>query len=666
MRARHLATCIVALAASDAARADHGPRGQVRLTGWHADVEEDGGPRTGGSFQGHLDLTEHLRLDLAHARTLAGPRGGQDLGFASARWRALHVGGGVVGDDWGLHVGVAPRFAGDPTRWLRLEGGLHLALGAGWLDGRSDRGEARGAWRHASRGGVDVWAASTGGDLTLRLRPHEVVEVAFGAYVDAFAAAARPGDAEPLPSGLARVARRTDLGVTAALSQGAVGAHGTASLRLLQHTCLVGTRTELWLRYREAWDWIHLDPVYSVLAEADPFDDVSLLRVPWRTARTVELQVARTWARERHALAAVEVRHTVGSTTTQDFADRDGWSVGGRVAARWGRVHGAAHARWHLAASPLEPLLGEMPRLQVGGQVGVLVVARPDLDVALEAGVEHGRQDDWGVPRRGWAAWGGLQISFGGARHAPGATRGRDLPPLEREALARAPLVPPLPRTGGVARGAVELWSARGGAAPRPEAPPSVPQDLQDLLGLDAEDFAHLEDPAREAGLLDGQVTPGEVRALLDDPAVEEAVEAAVPGLGDVLRELVTRHGDDWRVDGPALLRQPRATLFSGYGVDSAGVGVGWDSRLTLSRTWALDGHARYGDGVRDDDAPAPRDRDLLAGGMTLHRGSVLDLARTRGWQKVSIATREGERHRVVFQGATGWTRAMRWVLSGR
>ncbi|MCO5168854.1 MAG: hypothetical protein M9894_21150 [Planctomycetes bacterium] len=666
MRARYLVPCVVALAAT-VARADHGPRGQVRLTGWHADVDEDGGARSGGTFQGHLDLTEHLRLDLAHARTLAGPRGGQDVGFASARWRALHVGGGVVGDDRGLHVGVAPRLSAEPARWLLVEGGLHLSLGAGWLDGRSERGEARGAWRHASRGGVDVWAASTGGDLTLRLRPHEAFEVAVGAYVDAFAAAARPGDTEPLPSGVARVARRTDLGVTAALSQGALGAHGTASLRLLQHTCMVGTRTELWLRYREAWDWIHLDPVYSVLAETDPFDDVSLLRVPWRVTRTVELHASRAWARERHALAAVEVRHTAGSTTVQDFADRDGWSAGARVAGRWGRVYGAAHARWHLAASPLEPLLGPMPRLQVGGQAGLFLVSRPDLDVALEVGVEHGRQDDWGVPRRGWAAWGGLQVSFGGARHAPGATRGRDLPPLEREALARAPLVAPLPRTGGVGRQAVELWTARSGAAPSPAAPLD-PIDLpdrdaldrlRDLLDLDPDALAHLEDPARDAGLLDDDVTPGELREFLDDPAVEQAVEAAAPGLADVLRTLVTRDGDRWRADGAALLRQPRATLFSGYGLDSAGVGVAWDRRLTLSRTWALHGHA-------GDDAPPARDDDLLAGGMTLHRGGVLDLARTNGWQKVSVARREGERHRVVFQGATGWTRAMRWVLSGR
>lgn len=663
------------------ARADdpNVPRGFVRAQGWQTDVGVGPGDadqaRSGGSLQGRLDLTEHLRLDLAYARTAAGFSRGQELGYAQVGWRALRVGGGVVGGDWAVHVGAAPRFAVDATRWLRLEGGVDLAAGAAWLDEREGEHAAaqdeNPAWRDAGRGGVDLYAVSGAADLTIRLRPHQAVELAVGAYVDAFLAAARPGRTDELPAGFSDVAVETDLGVSATLSQGAVGAHGTASLRLFRDTCVLGSVTEVWLRYREAWDWIHLDPVYTVLARTDPFDDVHLADVPWRTTRTVELTASRSWGGDGVVQATLDVRRVTGSTTVQDFADRDGWSVGARLSARYGRVFGGAHARWHLADSPLEPLLGPMPRAQVGVQGGVYVVSSAEVDVALEGGFELGRQDDWGVPREGHAAWGALSVVFGGGRAL-----------YEQHVLERGALLPPLPRRGPPATGRVRLLSATvqaGTAAPAAtEGDLALTDPLADVLGGDGADLLHdllapadverFEDRARDAGLLDGPVQVEEVARFLDDPEVEDAVDQRLPGISDVLRRVIRSDGRTIGLDGQALLREPDAVLFAGYGTDSAGVGVGWDTRLTVSRTWNLrrdPTDAEAAAGVQTA-LTSGDDADLLSESTTLTLGSVLDLARARRWEKLTIAEPDGDRHRVVFQGSTGWTRAMRLLLSGR
>ncbi len=688
-----VAGCAVALAAPGHADEPHGPRGFVRVQGWQADVDADDGDevRAGGALEARIDLTETLRLDMAYARTASGFSRGHDLGYAQVGWRSLRVGGGMVGDDWGVHVGAAPRFAVDATRWLRLEGGLDLSGGVAWLDDREGdevhTAEENEAWSDAGRGGIDLYALSGAADLTLRLRPHEAFEVAVGAYFDAFAVAARPGETDDLPAGFAEVAQETDLGLTAALSQGAVGAHATASLRLFKDTCALGSLTEVWLRYREAWDWIHLDPVYTVLARTDPFDDVHLADVPWRQTRAVELTARRSWDGDAHVEATVDVRHVIGSTTVQDFADRDGWSVGARVSGRYRRVFMGAHARVHLSESPLEPLLGPMPRAQVGVQGGVYLVTSAEVDVALEAGVEVGRQDDWGVPREGHAAWGALSVVFGG---------GRDL--YEQRVLDQGLTLPPLPRRGAPSTGRVRLLSsaARAGATAGPTTgvTPGLELDgslldgaldggladaiddalggdgrqlLDDLLGPD--DVARFEDQARDVGLLDGEVQVEEVSRFLEDPEVEAAVERRLPGIGDVLRRVVLDDGQGLRLDGQALLREPGTVLFAGYGPDSAGVGVGWDSRLTLSRTWSLrrrtdaQAAASVQAALGDEGEPST---DLLGQSTTLHLGSALDLAGARRWEKLTIAERDGDEHRVVFQGASGWTRAMRLLLSGR
>lgn len=640
------------------------PSGFVRVQGWQADVDadDDDEARAGGTLEARLDLAEHLRLDMAYARTAAGFSRGHDLGYAQVRWRALRVGGGVVGDDWGLHVGAAPRLAVDATRWLRLEGGLDLAGGVAWLDEREGSDVLDGSsWRDAGRVGIDLYALSAAADLTLRLRPHEAFEVAVGAWVDAFVVAAGPGETDDLPAGFDRVARETDLGLSAALSRGAVGAHGTASLRLFRDTCALGSVTEVWLRYREAWDWVHLDPVYTVLAHTDPFDDVRLAHVPWRTTRTAELTASRTWDGDARVQATLDVRHVAGSTA-EDFADRDGWSLGAALLASYAGVFASAHARVHLSDSPLEPLLGRMPRAQVGARGGVHLVASADVDVVVEAGFEVGRQDDWGVPRDGYAAWGALSVAFGGAR-------GRH----ERLLLERGLLLPPLPRRGAPAGGTARLISIARRAADRGEAlvdavDGHLDQDGRALLEelFDPADVERFEDHARAAGLLDGGVEVDEVERFLDDPEVEAAVERRLPGVADVLRRVVHDDGRELRLDGRALLREPGTVLFAGYGADSAGAGVGWDGRLTLSRAWNL----RRGDASPEDRARATvvdeDDADLLGQSTTLHLGGVLDLARAHRWQKLTIAEREGRRHRVVFQGATGWTRAMRLLLSGR
>lgn len=668
-----------ALALVGAARADdpHTPRGFVRVQGWQADVDADDGDelRAGGSLEARLDLTEHLRLDMAYARTAAGFSRGHDLGYAQVGWRALRVGGGVVGDDWGVHVGAAPRFAADPTRWLRIEGGVDLAGGAAWLDERegeeSIADDENAMWSDAGRGGIDLYALSGAADLTLRLRPHEVIEVALGTYVDAFLVAARPGETDDLPAGFAEVARETDLGVSATLSQGAMGAHGTASLRVFKDTCALGSVTEVWVRYREAWDWIHLDPVYTVLAQTDPFDDVHLADVPWRQTRTAELTASRAWDGDARLEGTVDVRHVIGSTTVQDFADRDGWSVGARLSGRYGRLFGGAHARVHLSDSPLEPLLGPMPRAQVGVQGGVYVVSSAEVDVIVEGGVEFGRQDDWGVPRDGHAAWGALSVAFGGARGL-----------YEQQVLERGLTLPPLPRRGPPRTGRVRLLSASL-RAPATSGDGELPLDdavvdaIDDAIGeggrqlledlFSPEDVARFEDQARDTGLLDGAVEVEEVARFLDDPEVEAAVEQRLPGISDVLERVVLNDGGGYRLDGQALLREPDTVLFAGYGPDSAGVGVGWDSRLTLSRTWNLRRAPTDAEAAAETQAAADDgSTDLLAESTTLHLGSVLDLAEARRWQKVTIAERHRDRHRVVFQGSTGWTRAMRLLLSGR
>jgi len=67
-------------------------------------------------------------------------------------------------------------------------------------------------------------------------------------------------------------------------------------------------------------------------------------------------------------------------------------------------------------------------------------------------------------------------------------------------------------------------------------------------------------------------------------------------------------------------------------------------------------------DGVRE--GGALRTRIDLSEDLRL---DVLDLARMRRWHKLTLASPDGgDRHRIVFQGATGWTRAMRLLLSGR
>lgn len=668
---------------ADAQELEHHPRGYVRVQGWEADVGDDG-VREGGALRARLDLSEDLRLDAAFARTLDGVGAGGDFGYGQVAWRSLRAGGGLVGDDFGLHLGVAPRFGADLAKWLWLEGGADLALGIGWLDERDDQDEPQAdeaqVWRSASSGGIDVYAASGALDLAVRLRPHAAVELVARAYADLFFAAARPGDTEPLPDALASLSRSTDLGLSATLSQGAVGGHGAASLRLAR----TRSRAELWLRYREAWDWIHLDPVYTVLSRTDPFDDVHLAEVPWRVTRSIELEGTRPLGRRGQLAAAVDVRHRSGSTTTQDFADRDGWSVGARVSARYRRVFGGASVRWHLDASPLEPLLGPMPRAQVTAQMGVIVVSRSDLDLALEAGIELGRQDDWGVPREGQAAWGALTVTFGGARDR-----------FTRDLLERSLALPPLPRRGDPATARVTPATPSASslvasavatpavtpAAPAPAPPPGSPpvQDprvaggldlVRDLLDLTPEQAATYEDDARDAGLLDGRVKPDDVRAFVDDPDVAGAIEDRLPGLPGLLERVLA---DGGALDARALLAEPDAVVFAGYGTDSAGVGVSWREKLTASRTWTLrrsptDGQAAAEVQAALESAPETGD-DLLGSGSTteLHGGGVLDLARARRWHKLTLAAPHGDdEHRIVFQGATGWTRAMRLLLSGR
>lgn len=683
-----VASVLLAPVVSFAQEPVHHPRGYVRVQGWEADVDEDGGAREGGALRARLDLSETLRLDAAFARTLSGVGAGGDFGYSQLSWRALRAGGGLVDDDYGLHVGVAPRFGADLAPWLWLEGGADLALGIGWLGDRDDEDagpadEEAAVWRSASSGGIDLYAGSGALDLAVRLRPHAAVELVARAYADAFLVAARPGDTEPLPGALASLSQSTDLGLSATLSQGAVGGHGQASLRLAR----TRSRGEAWLRYREAWDWIHLDPVYTVLARTDPFDDVHLADVPWRVTRSVELEATRPLGPRGQLAAAVDVRHRSGSTTTQDFADRDGWSIGARVSARYRRVFGGASVRWHLDDSPLEPLLGPMPRAQLSAQAGVIVVSRSDLDLALEAGLELGRQDDWGIPRAGQAAWGALTVTFGGARDA-----------FTRDLLERSLTLPPLPRRGDPATARVALTEvdassfvasavapptittptlassppaapAEAGAAA--VAPPTVAPGLdvvRDLLDLTPEEAATYEGDARDAGLLDGRVRVEDIRTFVDDPDVAGAIEERLPGLPDLLDRVLTDQGAGWRVDGQALLAEPDSVVFAGYGADSAGVGVSWRSKLTASRTWSLRRRSTDAEAAAEVQAAlAPDDDDLLGSSTTLHLGGVLDLARARRWHKLTVAAPDGDdRHRIVFQGATGWTRAMRLLLSGR
>jgi hypothetical protein len=196
-----------------------------------------------------------------------------------------------------------------------------------------------------------------------------------------------------------------------------------------------------------------------------------------------------------------------------------------------------------------------------------------------------------------------------------------------------------------------------------------------ELVELTPVERSRVADSATQSGLTDGEIQVDELqRFLTQNPDLLEDVERAMPGVGDLIERMV----DSGSIDLSEVARDPNTALFAGYGTDSAGLGLSWRTGPTLSRTFQLRGPAptgeptlpqvpeRYASLLPSHGEPHTEDESFLGGTTSLYAGGILDLARERRWQKLTVARPDGDRHELVFQGTTGWVRAMRLLLSGR
>lgn len=652
---RGLASLVILLLLAPAALADDAPvRGAARLDGWRV-APRGGDPRDGASLRVRLDLSEPISLDLSAARDLDDP----DAAAAAATlalWD-FRLSGGVVGEDAALRLAWAPVRTWRPTDWLQLEGGLDLGVGAGWLSGHPTARRPRGAWREVQQAGLDLVAASLGSHLALTLRPWRPLALSAGGWGHALVVGGPPRDARA--PGLSRLTAAVDVGPAAALSYGGFGAWAGAQLDVVDLR-RGATRLRLTLGARTAWDRLIEDGAWSVVAVVDPWDEVEVELPGWRQTHAGWAAVGVDDGDGASLALRLEARHVTGSTTWRDPSDKDGVSFGASLLGRLGRVEAEVGAQHALGGSRrerrLEALLGRFADTTAYARAGVTVFDGPVTSITLEAHGETGVSDDWGLARQGWGAGGGLRVEFGGSRRR------------QLEGVGR----PPLPRSAGPPSAALVDALAAEAPAADVAAPQAVagldpsgltPEQLERLAGgLPDELLALDRDDLRQAGMLDGKVTPDDVARLADaNPDAARALDDLAPGLLDLARTV--------RFEDPSsLLDAVGGDLVAGWGPARGGVGLTWGRGGTLTR--GLDLATPGLEGAGDD--PDEADEALLAlDALSLSRRPLLDVARAEGWAAVTVGRRRGDsgsaqRYEVLWQGSSGWARAMRGLLGGR
>jgi hypothetical protein len=644
--ARRGLAVLLLLVLAPAALADEPPiRGAARVDGWRV-APRGGEARDGMSLRTRLDLSEPISLDLSAARDLDDA----DAAAAAATlalWD-FRISGGVVGEDAALRVAWAPVRTWRPADWLEVEGGLDLGVGAGWLSGHPTARRPRGAWREVQQAGLDLVAASLGTHLALTLRPWRFLALRAGGWGHALVVGGPPRDARA--PGLSRLTAAVDVGPAAALSYGGFGAWGGAELDVVDLR-RGATRLRLTIGARTAWDRLIEDGAWSVVAVVDPWDEVEVELPGWRQTHAGWVAVGVDDNHGASLALRLEARHVTGSTTWRDPADRDGVSFGASLLGRLGRVEAEVGAQHALGGTGrerrLEALLGKFADTTAYARAGVTVYDGPVTSVALEAHGETGVSDDWGLTREGWGAGGGLRVEFGGSRR-------RQLEDVGR---------PPLPRPAGPPSAA--LVDALAANAPAPARPAATAPAGLDTAGLTPEQLAQLtsglpdellaldRDDLRRAGMLDGKVTPEDVSRLADaNPDAAKALDDMAPGLLDLARTV--------RFEDPgSILSASGGDLVAGWGPSRGGVGLTWGRGGTLTRGLDLATPGAEGD---DDD------EELLAlDALSLSSRPLLDVARDQGWAAVTVGRQHGERrYEVLWQGSSGWARAMRGLLGGR
>lgn len=526
--ARSLYALLLVLVLSAAALADP-PGGSVRLGGWTA--PERG--RSGVDLGARIELTPRIGLDAL----LAGSDG--EGGRAEQAWARLDLGdvrlaGGVTGRDGGVHLGWAPQGRFQLASRVALEAGLDASLGAGFLGGdrRARTGRHRDLWPHP----VDLWAGGLAAQLELQVRPVDALLLAAGARGAVTAVAAPPVEGQP-PEALRSLARELDLGLLGALSQAELGVWGRVEWEAWRGV-VGGAPLALRLGYLESWEQLRLDPLHSLLQALD--DDLGLGPVPWRVTRALELGL--DWGGEARGLSlSLDVRRVEGSTTLETFSDRNGWSIGASLAGRWDRLLLVGSLRWALSPADVEPLVGELARVQASARLGVLLVDEPGLALRVEAGVEVGLGDELGLVREELAWVGGLALDFGAPSRPPIDPR-RD--PFARATRAAASL--PLP------------------TSTREQAP----LDLSQLRSMNVEQLeALLErvEPADLARALGVELpTPDAVETwVARHPGLVARIEQTYPGAGALLDKVLVR----LRSPRPPASPRGPAALVLGHGL---------------------------------------------------------------------------------------------------
>lgn len=601
------------------ARADE-TSGRVRVGGWTAPVRG----RSGLDLATQVELSPRVRLEAFAARS-GGEGGEADFGWARVDLGSVRVAGGVSGRDGGVHVGWAPAGRLELGGGFAVEGGVDLSLGAGFLgrDRRTRTGRHRDLWP----GPVDLWAAGLAARVELQWAPCERLLLGAGVHGAATVVGAPPVAGSPPPA-LTGLAREVDLDLLGALSQAELGAWGRVELRAWRGELLAAPAT-LHLGYLEAWEQVHLDGLTGALRLADP--DLGLGPVPWRVTRSGQLTLR--WGSERRRLElGLDLRHVQGSTTLERFEDRDGWSVGGRMALRWDRLLCDVTARHALAAADVEAVVGRLARTRVAARAGLIVYESTGLAVKLDAGVEAGLTDGLGLPRQGLAFLGGLTVELG-APTRPFCDPRRDPFALAARAAGRVGGVPPAdPLLATVAEAEPELDLERVDAL----LDRFTPEQLARALGVELP-------------------PPDQIERFLADHARQIArLDQDLPGAGDLIR----RAAADLRAeaDDPARTATPSGTALAiGHGLGGARAALlsaSQRGRALEALTVRLDAHAPSSLGEAEQAIQV----DDYAG--------FSDYRAREGLEKWTIL-RPGSRD-PWLQGQSAWSRAMHRFVTGR
>ncbi|RMG15018.1 MAG: hypothetical protein D6731_09150 [Planctomycetota bacterium] len=616
---RHAGILCASLFAAAAAHAD-APEGWVELGGWTAHGEQ----RSAGADAAlGLDLGNDLRLDLSWTHAAQGAR--SSLAWGRLTWSWLRLGGGTVDNALAFHLGYAPRgrLAFGERAWLRA--GVDAAVGLARFD-REGPVVRNGIWSSLPRE-VDAYATSLAGFVELHAQPFSRLRLGLRGYGDAFLVEAPPraGDALTDWSG------RLDLSLASALSDIALGGAARAELELFRARAS-GWQLSLSTAYREAWDWIHLDPSTTLFAALDPLDGVRVAPVPWRSTRRASLIVRALRGPDLDLGARVDVQQVEGSTTSLDFADRNGWSLGAGLHVRWGRTRLAVGLRRHTQRSRREELLGRLPRTAVWASGSWTLFEDDSARIALVGAGRWTVHDAYGLPTRGHAVAAALRVEFGGPRERPW---------IPREPWQVSWRAAPRSSTNHRASPAKDRATAR--------RPVPIAQALSKLGAKPRiADFSEV-----------AQRLPKGAGLRLEPEAAEELLAEAERSLGLDAESLalLARGTAAERLD--TALRLLRPTLGLAHG--RSGSRVGWVDRRArrFALTERVDRASLAAVTQRFD--PPEELRGLLAGPRLLD--DFLAEARAEAFSLYQV---HGDELRLVLQGRSAWARQLRFLLSGR